>query len=204
MRVSNAVYKKLKMDWKNITLPLRAGTPVSAEGVVANTSDAIGMIPENITTKPLMKTIYVLVGGDVDIDFAEAAYGSTISDAAKEAMAGIRFYNADGSVYMPTPEPPLGALVVEGEEDETTGDIVMNVSFNDVKEAFIGGRAFVYSPSEGVLTPMYVVQIDSTEGSESVVLTAGEETLEFDDISDLDEPLVIHNESNAPAGEQQG
>ena len=98
MKVSNEVYKKLKIDWANITFPLKEGSPVSLAGVVANNGNAIGLVPQTITKEPLIKSIYILAGGDVDLAEIEETFGTSLETAAKANMSGLRFWKADGTV----------------------------------------------------------------------------------------------------------
>ena len=102
MKIANAVYKEIAINWDTISFPLKAGTPVSAAGLVSNDGKAIGLVPETIAKKPLMPSIFILIGGDVDAAEVDAQSGMTISDNAKKSMSGITFYGADGT---PAPDP---------------------------------------------------------------------------------------------------
>lgn len=100
VNAKNAVYREIEMNWGEITLPLKAGTPVGLNGQIANDSDAVGIVPQTVSVLPVVKSIRILVGGSVSLAEVNAAYGSALTKAAKESMSGITFYGEDG-----TPEP---------------------------------------------------------------------------------------------------
>lgn len=54
MNISNGVFKSVLMNWDSFTFPVMEGTPVSAAGVEANTDDAVGLLPQSVTEKPLI------------------------------------------------------------------------------------------------------------------------------------------------------
>jgi len=93
MNALNAKYKTQPMKWDSITFPLLQGTPVNADGEISNDGDAIGMVTETFTEKPLLPALSILIAGD--IDESEIVY--ELSDEAAAAMSGIRIYKADGS-----------------------------------------------------------------------------------------------------------
>lgn len=97
MRLANGVYKSIKVDWDNVTLPLKEGTPVSECGVEVNNGDAIGLIPRTYEMREPEK-IFVICGGDMDLEDVETVYGYTLTDEVKSALRGIRFHKADGSI----------------------------------------------------------------------------------------------------------
>lgn len=98
MKVSNGVYKELKVAWSTLTFPLKEGTPVDKDGKVANSNKAIGLIPCKYTETPLMDKVYVLVGGDVELAEVETLFGTSLTTDAKANMSGIRFWKSDFTV----------------------------------------------------------------------------------------------------------
>ena len=98
MRIYNPTYKKIAIDWDNVTLPVNEGTPFSADGTIANTSDAIGLLPVYIWKKPIDEEVYILIGGDVYQSEVEEAFGAELTDDAIASMGGINFYEADGTI----------------------------------------------------------------------------------------------------------
>ena len=93
MNILNAKYKTQPMKWDSITFPLLQGTPINADGEISNDEDAIGMVTETFTARPLLPALSIVIAGD--IEEKEIVY--ELSDAAVAAMSGIRIYNADGS-----------------------------------------------------------------------------------------------------------
>ena len=99
MRIDNGRYREVVMDWSEITPPLKAGTPISAAGAIANTSSAIGLVPVTVIAQNVMpRSIFIIDAGDVDLEEVETESGLTISADAKAAMPAIRFHHADGTV----------------------------------------------------------------------------------------------------------
>ena len=135
MKVSNEVYKKVTIDWANVTLPLKEGSPVSSAGVVANSGSAFGIVPQAYKEEPLEKSIYVLVGGHVDLNEIETLYGSTYDDAAISALNGIHFYKNGASVPSASGG---GTLVVT--QTETQEDVyVLNKTWKEIHDAMVNG-----------------------------------------------------------------
>lgn len=98
MRIYNPTYKKIAIDWSSVTLPVNEGTPFSADGTIANNSDAIGLLPVYIWKKPIDEEVYILIGGDVYQSEVEAEFGAELTDDAIASMGGINFYEADGTI----------------------------------------------------------------------------------------------------------
>ena len=98
MRIYNPTYKKVRINWDSVELPVNQGSPISAAGVVANTSDAIGLLPVYIYKKPIDEEVYILIGGDVYQSEVEAEFGAELTDDAIASMGGINFYEADGTI----------------------------------------------------------------------------------------------------------
>lgn len=90
------VKKVIPIAWSGITLPLKAGTPVSAAGAVANSGSAIGLVAQDHTfIDGAQAEIYV--GGVVATAEVNASAGITLEKAAKQAMDGINFLDANGN-----------------------------------------------------------------------------------------------------------
>lgn len=99
MNINNDNYQSVDIDWNNITLPLKAGTPIDKDGHIANNSNAMGIVPLTIPVRPREADIYLCVAGDVNKAEVEAASGLTLSDDAISAMKGIRFWYQDSGVW---------------------------------------------------------------------------------------------------------
>lgn len=97
MKIENGIYKSVSIRWEAVTLPLKAGTPITKAGVPCNDGSAVGLIPQTITVKPTLGDANILIGGDVSLAEVEASYGSSLDGACIRAMDGIRFYSSDGT-----------------------------------------------------------------------------------------------------------
>lgn len=81
---------------------LKAGTPISNAGAVANSSSAKYLVAEdfyfysNTPTQP--KLVKVIEKGYVDLAAAQAAAGITFADAAKAALATAGIVLVDGKL----------------------------------------------------------------------------------------------------------
>lgn len=99
IRIENQVIDAVKMKWNSITFPLKAGTPISIGGTVANNEKAIGIVMQNVNVKPeTTELLYILIGGDVLLDEVEKSAGITLTKEAKASMSAIRFHMKDGKV----------------------------------------------------------------------------------------------------------
>ena len=84
----------VKAAWDSFSFPIKTGTPVNAQGALSNSAAAIGIVPQQINTKPNDENIYIMTGGSVDA--AEIDFPSLATNA-KRNMNGITFYGADGT-----------------------------------------------------------------------------------------------------------
>jgi len=96
MKIENAQYKSVEIS-AAVTFPLKAGTPISIGGNVANDANAIGIVPKTIALRPLTGKAYILTAGDVELAEVEKEYGSALTAEAKAAMNGIRFFGDYGA-----------------------------------------------------------------------------------------------------------
>lgn len=107
MIITSGHYKPVAIRWDTVSLPLRAGTPISAAGLVANDGTALGLVPQTVTVRPVLPELQLLTAGEVKLGEAEQASGLTLSAAARRAMAGIRFVDSrGGAVELPVYELP--------------------------------------------------------------------------------------------------
>lgn len=67
----------------------KAGTPISAAGVVANTADAMGILLHDVYVERPQAT--VVIGGYINTAVAEAHSGVTVAEAAKTALKNVVF-----------------------------------------------------------------------------------------------------------------
>lgn len=89
----------IRLDWANITgTALKAGTPISLTGVVANTADAVGILSQDVSKSDAV--VAVVTEGTIDLGEIAASYGE-LDDAAISAMHGITFID-DGEPVAPS------------------------------------------------------------------------------------------------------
>ena len=192
MKVSNGVYKKVTIDWANVTLPLKEGSPVSSAGVVANSGSAFGIVPQAYKEEPLEKSIYVLVGGHVDLNEIETLYGSSYDDAAISALNGIHFYKNGKSIDYTLPKASAdtlggikvgsglsidssgvlsasggGTFVVHSEYDDVTSALTLDKTWEEIHDALVDGKIPILAfDSDGEYTSIgyiYATMMNSLE-----------------------------------------
>ena len=87
---SEYVGKAVTLDAAAFTNELcKAGTPIGANGAVANSASAIGVLLHDVEQDRPQGT--VVIGGYIKTAVAQAHSGVTIADAAKEAMKNVVF-----------------------------------------------------------------------------------------------------------------
>ena len=92
MRITDT--ESVKMRWDTFTFPILVGTPISIDGVLANSSAAVGIVSRTIKKRPdVGDELYIMTGGSVDL--SEIAY-TDLSVNAMKALVGITFYKSDG------------------------------------------------------------------------------------------------------------
>ena len=178
MNVSRGIYSPVEIKWDQVTLPLKAGTPVNAGGLVANDGTAVGLVPEIIRVKPVFPALNLLVAGDVDLEDVEAEAGITFTDACKQALTGINFWTDDVRIFVPTPE--------EEEEEESSGGIEiyevgqlvegemmqLDKKWSEIKAAVDAGKFVVFRGTYSEETAIYGSETsDSYEESFSYFLS---------------------------------
>lgn len=67
----------------------KAGTPISADGKVANTAEAYGILLYDVPVARPQAT--VVIGGFIHTARAQTHSGVTVADAAKDAMKNVVF-----------------------------------------------------------------------------------------------------------------
>lgn len=89
------------IDWQSIgSREIKAGTPMSLAGVIANNSDAVGLVLETVN-RPWSSRARLIVAGFVDLDAAKSSSSYTLTAEAIAAMPGITFVD-DGTVVVPS------------------------------------------------------------------------------------------------------
>lgn len=99
---SVAHFIDIQLDWPNIDGGVvKAGTPISLAGRVANDETAIGLLADDaifVNAANANPAASVLVEGVVAIDGAETDSGLTFSDAAIKSLKDITFIDSSGAV----------------------------------------------------------------------------------------------------------
>lgn len=94
----------IKPDWANISgETLKAGTPLSVTGVVANNGNALGLLAQEAHKGDT--EVNVVYAGLVDIGEVETSYGDSLADDCKAALKGITFISASGEAGVPSGLP---------------------------------------------------------------------------------------------------
>ena len=137
MRIYNPTYKKIAINWDSVELPVNEGTPFSADGTIANTSDAIGLLPVYIWKKPIDEEVYILIGGDVYQSEVEEAFGAELTDDAIASMGGINFYENDGTIDKASGGGGGGSDFFEVHYDEDTG--ALDKTWKEINDALLAG-----------------------------------------------------------------
>lgn len=142
MRIYNPTYKKIAINWDSVELPVNEGTPFAADGTIANTSDAIGLLPVYIWKKPIDEEVYILIGGDVYQSEVEAAFGAELTDDAIASMGGINFYENDGTIDKSSGGGGGGSDFFEVHFDEDEG--TLDKTWKEIEDALLAGTVPFY------------------------------------------------------------
>lgn len=205
MRIDNGRYREVVMDWGNITPPLKAGTPIAADGTVSNDGDAIGIVPVAVAAQTVMpRSIFILDAGDVDLEEVEAESGLTIAAEAKEAMSAIHWHHADGTVddYATgggSGGSGGGVFYITETHDSSNDTYTLSATYNDIKAAIEAGKLPViirtYSSGEAGEEEIALGYISSTERTSSGCEVCSDPTFGMSYVSsDPDEPLVAYTD----------
>lgn len=122
----------IQLDWPNIEgLVVKAGTPVSMKGRVANDGTAIGILLDDaiFVNSPVVRNdpVPVLVGGVCELAGAEAESGITLEAEAINAMKDITFLSEDGGSTSPVFQPAENLA-----DSEATTIAVLKSDFNSL------------------------------------------------------------------------
>ena len=162
MRIYNPTYKKIAINWDSVELPVNEGTPFSASGTIANTSDAIGLLPVYIWKKPIDEEVYILIGGDVYQSEVEEAFGAELTDDAIASMGGINFYEADGTIDKESGGGGgTGALIIHYD----SGTSQLDKTFKEISDAIVAGTPVILFYIDGdMVTHNYCFSVYAGEG----------------------------------------
>ena len=166
MRIYNPTYKKIAINWDSVELPVNEGTPFSASGTIANTSDAIGLLPVYIWKKPIDEEVYILIGGDVYQSEVEEAYGAELTDDAIASMGGINFYESDGTIDKASGGGGGGSdSIVICNVEESGEDFVLSMKWSELRAAQEAGKLVImpYTYEANYYTHTLANTIEATE-----------------------------------------
>lgn len=140
MNIKNGNYKGYDLN-PLLQYPVKAGTPLDLAGNEANSSAAVGIVPQTITERPAMGKVTLLVGGDVELAEVEKEYGAALTEAAVKAMHGINFYRPDGHIAgAVVPAASLsaaGVVKMAANVAETAGEAPTAAEFKALLDALI-------------------------------------------------------------------
>ena len=106
----------VRLDWANITgETLKAGTPVTIEGLVSNSNAAIGLLANDVARGNGNAEVNVVISGVIDINEVQASYGNDLTDECVAALQNITFVNNGKPIY-PTELPDTSSAI--------TGDVL--------------------------------------------------------------------------------
>lgn len=195
MRIYNATYKNVTLDWENVTLPINEGSPISADGKVSNDSDAIGLCPRYIWQEPLEnKTVPILIGGDVVLPEVEAEYGESLTDDAIASMGGINFYEDDGSIDKASGGGGGGNMLVT--MSQVGDDQVIDKTYADIKNAVESGiwpfmiAGYGEMPFDNIYPVIFYGYADGKYGVRFFHLTGN---FNFTFLSDTEDGVMIYD-----------
>lgn len=98
---------------------IMAGSPISADGNVANDATAIGILLNDCHACLGSHRGLVVISGRVKKDVAEAHSGITISPAARTAMNNVTFSGAGGASGLPeVTADDAGKVLMVGEDGQ--------------------------------------------------------------------------------------
>lgn len=107
--------KAVALDFAGTGGCIKAGSPISAAGKVANDASAVGVLLHDAHELCCSHGL-VVIGGYIKSDIAQSHSGIEISDAARSAMSRLAFIGADG-----IPQPAAGGGVFT---------VTFNIDFN--------------------------------------------------------------------------
>ena len=118
MSQSNFLTFNVTVSYGDGVYGYKAGTPMDANGNVANGVKAVGVLLHDLEYPETSGQL--LVSGFVDLKALEANYGSSLNDGAKNAMSAIRFYDrSNGSFWSNT----LGSSTLQSAKSYTDSKI---------------------------------------------------------------------------------
>lgn len=136
-----AKVEKVLIPWTDALAAAKAGTPIAADGTIANNGSVHGLLEKDIreywdrrmkTDGKFYATVDVIIGGYVD-ELEIAENGITLTDECKAALTGIVFVNGK----LPTGDylPSFDAVEDEGKILKIVNGVVAWASPEEESEA---------------------------------------------------------------------
>lgn len=152
---------------------IKAGTPISADGKVANDETAIGILLNDCHSCLGNARGLVVIGGRIKQDVAKNHSGITISDKAKAAMINVTF-TGDGAraggggvlIVNITNGPEEGSLVA----DKTVAEIIAAARTQLVFAQYSVADTSGNGASDVIAGPLARIQTERVDGAERAIL----------------------------------
>lgn len=158
-------YMQIIPNWANITGPLlKAGTPISAAGIVANSDAAIGILPNDVGKTDPVRPVSLIVRGILSLPDIEESFGASLTDACKAALDEIAFVKSDGTLDVASSLPDYSeasegdVLSIDSNGDPawappSGGALVITANYSG---ASTGATPAEISAAAAAGTPMYI------------------------------------------------
>ena len=137
--------KAVALDFAGTGGCIKAGSPISAAGKVANDATAVGVLLHNAHELCCTQGL-VVIGGYIKTDVAAENSGIKISDAARAAMGRLAFIGADG-----VPQPAAGGgggnFIITVTQIDTNLDA--DKTMEEINAAFASGKTIMLRTNMG-------------------------------------------------------
>lgn len=101
-------YMQIVPKWSSIVKTIiKAGTPLAADGSIANNANAIGILPNTVGKTDPADAVNLIVAGVLSLPAVESESGLTIENSCKVALDQITFIKEDGTVDVASPLPEI-------------------------------------------------------------------------------------------------
>ena len=131
--------KAVALDFAGTGGCIKAGSPISAAGKVANDASAVGVLLHDAHELCCSHGL-VVIGGYIKSDIAQSHSGIKISDAARAAMSRLAFIGADG-----VPQPAAGGgggnFIITVTQIDTNLDA--DKTMEEINAAFASGKTIM-------------------------------------------------------------
>lgn len=92
-------YMQIVPKWSSMAKTIiKAGTPLAADGSIANNANAVGILPNTVGKTDPADAVDLIVSGVLSLPAVESGSGLTIATTCKKALYGITFIKSNGTV----------------------------------------------------------------------------------------------------------